>query len=342
MDGLDLALVRFEHDGKWSFHVLGTGTTPFSAELLQTIEKAFSGNAFDLAFAHKTIGKAFGKMALDLLSVSSEKADLISSHGHTIFHQPELSMTFQAGSGAEIAAITGIDTVCDLRTTDISLGGQGAPLVPVGEKALFPDHNLFLNLGGIANISIHGEKTRAFDICHCNMILNTLAVEVNKPFDENGDLARSGNIDQHLHDRLSQSMTVHEKGPHSIGREHFEGSLASLLEDIHLSTEDKLRTSVEVIATCIAEALNGQKGSTVMVTGGGAYNAFLIERIREISKATLFIPESTIVEFKEAIIFAFLGLLRSLNKPNCFKDVTGAKADNIGGAIYSGNSNKAS
>ena len=229
MDGLDLALVRFEHQSAWSFHVLATGTSPFSKELEQTIEKAFTGNAFDLALAHKTIGSAFGIMAQEFLSLNSIKPDLICSHGHTIFHQPELNMTFQAGSGAEIAAKTGVDTVCDLRTTDIALDGQGAPLVPVGEKALFRDQNIFLNLGGIANISLHTEKVKAFDICHCNLILNALALEKNKPFDENGDLARSGSVDHHLQERLLGIMKNQLHGPYSIGREHFERSIAPLL-----------------------------------------------------------------------------------------------------------------
>ena len=340
MDGLDLALVRFEHSGKWNFHVLGTRTVPFSSELIKTIERAFTGSSFDLALAHKTLGRTFGDMAKEFLKDSNLRADLISSHGHTIFHQPELNMTFQAGSGAEIAAITGIDTVCDLRTTDIALGGQGAPLVPVGEKELFPDHNSFLNLGGIANISFHSEKVSAFDICHCNMILNSLSAEVDMPYDENGRLARSGKVDEDLYVRLLQLMTGQGTGPRSIGREHFNEAIAPLLKDVKLSIEDKLRTALEVIADSIATSLE-RKGSKIMVTGGGVYNTFLIERIQDIGEVDLFIPDRTTVEFKEAIIFAYLGLLRALNKPNCAKDVTGAMTDNIGGAIYLGNSNEA-
>jgi len=338
LDGLDLALVRFTHNDNWSFELLAFGTEPLSQTALTAIENAYKGSALDLALAHKTIGTEFGFAAKKFLEEKNEMANLISSHGHTIFHRPDLGMTFQAGSGAEIATITGIDTVCDLRTTDMALGGQGAPLVPLGEKALFPEHRLFLNLGGIANISIHGEKISAFDICPCNMMLNFLAKEKDLPYDDNGTLARSGKLHQELFDRINAVLPSGSGQPHSLGREHFDKQLKPLLQNSALSTQNKLSTVVEVIATAIANVLGKASGETIMITGGGAFNSYLIERIEALGKAKTHIPDKTIVEFKEAIIFAFLGLLRLRNESNCSSDVTGARMDNIGGAIYAGNS----
>ncbi len=342
LDGLDLVLVRFEQNDNWSYEILAFGTELLSQTVLTAIEKAYSGSGLDLALAHKTIGNEFGQAAKNFLQANGGQADLISSHGHTIFHRPDLGMTFQAGSGAEIAAISGIDTVCDLRTTDVALGGQGAPLVPLGEQALFPEHKLFLNLGGIANISIHGKMISAFDICPCNMMLNFLSHEKGLPYDHNGELARSGNLDKVFFDEIKIALPRGSGQPHSLGREQFDEILKPLLQNSQISTQDKLSTIVEIIASAIAIELGKVPGETVMITGGGAFNSFLIERIEALGNNKTHIPDKIIVEFKEAIIFAFLGLLRLLNESNCSGDVTGAIMDNIGGAIYAGNSHRRS
>ena len=338
LDGLDLALVHFQYNNRWDHEVLATGTEGFSKTMLKWIEDANYGSALDLAKAHTNLGREFGKLARQFLDRSHHEADLICSHGHTIFHQPEIGLTFQAGSGAEIAAAAGCDTVCDLRTTDLALGGQGAPLVPVGEQHLFPDSNVFLNLGGIANISVHGDKVSAFDICHCNMILNFLSGSEGFAYDEGGRMARSGNMDPQLLNALLDRMIVDPAGPRSLGREHFKADILPILQNEAISVNDRSRTAVEAIATCIIRSLPDKNLTDVMITGGGAYNDYLIERMKALSTGSPFIPDPTLIEFKEAIIFAFLGLLRLNESTNCSADVTGSKRDNIGGAIYLGNS----
>lgn len=337
MDGLDLALVEFRRDDQWHFELLEAKTQAFPEAVLAEIDRSFKGSAFQLALAHNNLGRSFGKSARAFLDEVGVEADLISSHGHTIFHRPDLNMTFQAGSGAEIAAMTGIDTVCDLRSTDVAFGGQGAPLVPLGEQALFPDHRAFLNLGGIANISLHGERLKAFDICLCNIMLDHLSMQAGHRFDKNGALAKSGTIDQDLLLAIRKTMTGGNGSPHTLGREHFS-PLRDLLDASPIPIFNKLRTAVEAIALAIAASIPPGFSPTLMVTGGGAYNHFLIDRIGSLAPSEPYLPNSHLVEYKEAMVFAFLGLLRSKGINNCAASVTGALQDNIGGAIYLGNS----
>lgn len=331
-----MALVEFHWKERWQFELVEAATAALPDEVLKSIDQAFNGSALDLAVAHKRIGESFGIAAKSFIEKTGKKVDLISSHGHTIFHRPDLNMTFQAGSGAEIAAKTGIDTICDLRSTDVALGGQGAPLVPLGEKALFPMRSAFLNLGGIANISIHGEALSAFDICPCNQMLNFLAQQTGAEYDHDGDLARSGKLDNELLQSLQKKLPTGAGSPFSLGREHFD-EVRGVFEASEIPIQHKLHTAVEVITLAIGHCIPKNFTGDMMVTGGGAFNSYLMERIGAHSIAKPFVPNKSTVEFKEAIIFAFLGLLRWRKEPNCAASVTGADRDNIGGAIYAGN-----
>lgn len=342
LDGLDIALCRFEEqNNKWSFEVIGTSTIPYTGEWKQRLAEAYHSDAVTLAQLHFDFGHYIGECVREFCNEIDEEPDLISSHGHTIFHQPEKGFTFQVGSGAAIAAASGIDTVCDLRATDVALGGQGAPLVPIGDAQLFGGHRFCLNLGGIANISFDkGDLRVAFDICPANMALNYLAEKTGLAFDEGGELAMSGNVLPDLLEQLNKLDFYQQTPPKSLGWEWFQQHFLPLIDNDKLSVEDRMRTVVEHIGIQISNCLSLSPGTTMLTTGGGAYNNLLIDVISDqVSRHGIHVvvPENQIVEFKEAIIFGFLGVLRITDNFNSLASVTGASFDSIGGAVYKGN-----
>ncbi len=333
LDGLDIALCRFKK-GKngYKFKVLAAQTISYSSNLKLRLKNIYSAKALDIVQLNREFGKFLGENTRNFLKKNKLSADAISSHGHTIFHQPGLGFTTQIGCGAAIAAETKLTTVCDLRSLDVALGGQGAPLVPIGDKLLFGDHDSCLNLGGIANISFDKKGERlAFDICICNMVLNFLAEKNKKSFDDGGKMAAKGKVNKELLKKLNSNNFYKIKGSRSIGYENFEREILPLLKG---NTNDLLATCVEHIAQQIAGVLNTNKLKTVLVTGGGAFNTHLIALIKQKTKCKVVIPGKTIVNFKEAIIFAFLGYLRLHHRINTLKTVTGAKNNSIGGAVY--------
>ncbi|MGV9011890.1 MAG: anhydro-N-acetylmuramic acid kinase [Flavobacteriales bacterium] len=333
LDGIDLALCSFKaEDGHWAFTLEKAATVPYSTALRDRLLHATQASAVELTRLHRDIGTAIGNACDDLLQGSS--ADAIASHGHTLFHQPDEGLTFQAGSGAHIAAITGLPTVCDFRTMDVALGGQGAPLVPLGEQVLFPGQKAFLNLGGIANIALHGgEKPIGYDVCPCNQVLDGLAQEAGSAFDTNGDLARTGTVDTALLARLDALPFYTSPPPRSLGREWFEDNIKPLLAAT-IPLADRMRTGVEHIAGLVAKELDASGAETVLVTGGGAHNGFLVERIAALSTVRPELPSKELIDYKEAVIFAVLGLLRLRGEHNTLASVTGAARGSIGGAVY--------
>jgi anhydro-N-acetylmuramic acid kinase len=341
LDGIDISICNFELvSGKWTFEILAAETLPYSDDWKKKLSYAFSSSGEQLAKLHIEYGKFLGECCDMFFAEEDIYPELIASHGHTVFHQPQNGFTFQLGSGAAIAAITGIDTACDFRSTDVALGGQGAPLVPIGDQHLFGGHKFCLNLGGIANISYEENNNRlAFDICPANLPLNYLAGKLGKEFDEDGELAASGQIIPELLNHLNALTYYQQSAPKSLGREWFEKEFVPFIDDEKLSIEDRLRTVAEHIGIQIANALFRSPGTTMLTTGGGAFNDLLIEIIEEqVSRHGIHVvvPESNVVQFKEAIIFAFLGVLRVQNQTNTLSSVTGAHHNSIGGGIYSG------
>ena len=269
---------------------------------------------------------------------------LIASHGHTTFHVPSQKMTAQLGDGAAIAATTGINVVSDLRAIDVARGGHGAPIVPIGEKLLFSDYPIFLNLGGIANISFNDAKHYiAFDVCPANRVLNMLSTGENKSFDEGGRIALAGQIDEKLLSLINDLEYYHLPYPKSLSNDFGTDVVYTLIKNKKISTENALRTYVEHVAIQIANAIrlspNISPGSKMLVTGGGAHNDFLVDRIRHLLQEfniEVVVPDKSIIDFKEAIIMALIGILRWREENNIFASVTGASADSIGGAVWIG------
>lgn len=337
LDGVDLALCRFIKTASWSFSVVRTGVVPYPEEWKQKLSHATSMTGQELAHTHAQYGHYLGMLVKDFIRQGSERVDFISSHGHTVFHQPAKGFTLQIGDGAAIAAETNLSVVCDFRTTDVALGGQGAPLVPVGDRLLFGDYDFCLNIGGIANISaeVNGQRI-AYDICPANQLLNGLAARLGFEYDKDGEQARTGNINQALLEKLNDFPYYGKTFPKSLGNENVAEYFFSVLDESQVNLQDKLCTCTEHIAHQVAEAVNGENSTvkSVLVTGGGAFNKFLIELLGEKTHHRIILPSTEIIKFKEALVFAFLGVLRMREEVNVLKSVTGARHDNVSGTVY--------
>lgn len=334
LDGLDLTICSFWESGKkWIYRIHAAETLPYSGEWIKKLNSAPHLSGIDLLILHQEYGQFIADNARKFIQTSGLDVDLISSHGHTVFHQPEAGFTMQAGDPQVIAISSGITTAGDFRKMDILLGGQGAPLVPVGDQYLFGEYDFCLNLGGFANISYQPDEKRfARDVCPVNIILNHLAAELGLPYDRGGFAGRSGNVSEALLGRLNNIDYYHTAGPGSLGREWMEYEFMPVIRDFNLPVTDTLRTLYEHISFQIARQI--RRGAKVLLTGGGAYNQFLVEKIREISRGNIIIPSSDLIEYKEALIFAFLGWLRLHEKINCFASVTGASRDSCCGVIF--------
>lgn len=338
LDGLDVAHCTFEHScGKWSFLINHAKTYLYDDYWKQRLATAPSLSALELAVLNVEFGKHISEFVLDFIRQINRPADLIASHGHTVFHQPAAGLTLQIGSGAEIAANTGITTVCDFRSQDVALGGQGAPLAPLGDELLFGEYDFCLNLGGFSNISFNDNGRRlASDICPVNTILNKLARTSGSEYDKDGNLAASGRINDDLLNRLNNLDFYKQPWPKSLGREWLEDEFLPVITAFDIDVKDQLRTVCEHVAIQIARQTESFHGKSMLITGGGAKNRFLIERIRNCSTQKIIIPDEMIIDFKEAIIFALSGTLRMINEVNCFSTATGAAYDHISGAVYAG------
>lgn len=341
LDGLDIAYCTFHVDenNNWNFKINTATTIAYPKDIYRKLSNTKTISGLNLMLLDNELGDFIGKKINTFIQdekIELGKIDAISSHGHTIFHQTEKKLTTQIGNGANISAITQLPVICDFRTTDVALGGQGAPLVPIGDELLFSEYDYCINLGGIANISYEKDNTRiAFDICPVNIVMNKLALELGEDYDKDGSFAKSGIIHKYLLLQLNQATYYKKLPPKSLGVENITQSIFPILDSFNISNEDKLATFVEHISIQIANTLSGNK--KVLFTGGGTFNTFLMERIKAKSNNQIIIPSSQLIDFKEALIFAFLGILRLRNEVNCLKSVTGASKNNIGGCIYQAN-----
>lgn len=348
LDGLDIAFVEFhESAGKWQYEIKAADCYPYSEEWVKRLKGAMELNAFDYQLLHVEYGHYVGEQVNAFIASHNlhYQVQLIASHGHTTFHAPAKKMTGQLGDGAAIAAVTGINVVSDLRAMDIALGGQGAPIVPIGEKLLFGGHSFFLNLGGIANVSCNtGDTYVAFDVCPANRVLNMLAQNAGKPFDDGGQLAATGSIDETLLKALNELEYYRMPYPKSLSNDFGTGVVYPLLKN--LQTANGLRTMVEHVVTQISAAIQNclttyaQPGDhKLLVTGGGAHNTFLIECLQaalQPAGVELIASDNNIVDYKEAIIMALIGVLRWREENNVLASVTGASRSSIGGAVWIG------
>ncbi len=328
LDGIDLAICSFSKTKNWQFSIERCITLPYNKYWKETLQNLHSKSAEEIKLIDKKYGLFIGDTINNFLA--SKKVDFIASHGHTIFHQPENKYTLQIGSGEIIAKITKTTIINNFRSLDISLNGQGAPLVPIGDSHLFSNYKYCINLGGFSNISIKNNGViTAFDICPANIVLNEVCKQLGIEYDKNGDIAKSGKLIPILLKKLNSLDFYTQKAPKSLSREWVEINIYPLLNNY--KTKNILNTFCEHIAIQIGVFL---KNESALFTGGGVFNTYLIARIKHYSYSKIIIPDNTLINFKESLIFAFLGVLRIENQVNCLHSVTGAKRDNCGGVIH--------
>jgi len=336
LDGLDITYCNFyEKNYRWDFELLKNDTLEYPSYLLGKLKKSTSLSGLELSNLDIDLGQFIGLSCHDFIAKNKLTVDFISSHGHTVFHQPENGLTLQIGNGSDIAALTKTPVICDFRSNDIANGGQGAPLVPIGDALLFSEYDSCINIGGFANISyLQNQKSIAFDICPVNIILNWMTQKLDLIFDKDGLIAESGNINFPLLGKLNSIEYYSSSPPKSLGKEWSDEIILPLLNASDLSAPDLLRTYTEHCSIQISNVLNTSNIKSVLFTGGGTFNKFLMRRIADHTHCKIVIPKPDIINYKEAIIFGFLGLLRWEGKINCLRSVTGARRDNIGGAVY--------
>ncbi len=336
LDGLDVAVIKFEQNlDKWSFKVINASTFDYTTDLKKRLSCCIDSGGFELI----QLSNDWAYFASDCINKIKKqlnfKIDLIGSHGHTVFHQIDKKLTYQLGNAAIIAVETGIKTVSDFRSSDVALGGQGAPLVPIGDQLLFSEYDACLNLGGIANISfLENGQLLAFDVCPFNIPMNLLANQKNKEFDKNGEMAQKGTFQEKLLQNLKSLAYFQQASPKSLGVEWINKNFNPLLNELELNVEDKLSTLIELFSDLIATEINSKAIKNILISGGGTHNNYFINQLKSKTNAEIILPKSEIIEFKEAIIFAFLGLLRVLEIPNTITSVTAAKRAHCSGAIY--------
>lgn len=340
LDGLDLAYCSFrKEEGKWKFSIDDSSFVAYDPEFMERLKNAIELSAIELLKLNNSFGSWLGEQSKQFIERNKLDVDFISSHGHTIFHQIDKKLTYQIGSGQHLANASGQKVICDFRTLDVALGGQGAPLAPIGDKLLFSEYDFCLNLGGISNASFRKDDQRlAFDIVPANMLLSHILKSTDLSFDDKGKLARSGKMSEGLFKHLNVLNFYAQPFPKSLGYEWFCENIIPIIEESSESIEDQLHTAVHHIAFQISQSLKPHAGkqASLLVTGGGAKNTFLIEIIQQyLGKAIqVIVPSSDIVDFKEALVFAFMGVLRNENKVNSLRSVTGASTDSSGGVIF--------
>lgn len=338
LDGVDLACCQFLFsEGGWNFEIRATETFSYPASLHHQLKEAMDRDHEQLSKLDQELGVYFGTLLNRFHSKHQVSPELIASHGHTIFHEPSMGRTLQIGNGQAMADVTGLRVVNNFRSADVAQGGQGAPLVPVGDRLLFGQYGACLNLGGFANISFEmKEGVRiAYDVGPCNLSLNWIASRLGKPFDPEGTIARTGRVENRLLHTLNQLPYYTLPPPKSLGREWFRTHFLPLMSNTHLAVSDLMATTAEHLSFQIGAAINRSGARQVLVTGGGAFNLFLLERLNTYIHARLVVPDPLLIAFKEALVFALLGVLRVRNKINCLASVTGGKQDLSAGEIYS-------
>lgn len=357
LDGLDIACVDFvsvdsHPTEKWTFKIVHAETMPYSSDWVKKLSTATELHARSYLLLHTSYGHYLGQCVNAFIAkynLELKDIALVASHGHTVFHEPWNGMTGQIGDGASISAETGLLVVNDLRALDVAYGGQGAPIVPIGEKYLFNEYRLLLNLGGIANITDQKYQI-AFDICPANRILNKLVQKYfNKEYDENGNYSSQGQINEILLNKLNQLDYYKKSYPKSLSNSFGLDIIYPLLESENLDIYHLLRTYIEHIIQQICNSIqmiiekeqqdnSSYRNCKMLITGGGAHNQLLLQSLKKQLKENFNIeveyPDVNVIDFKEALIMAFIGLLRIQKKPNVLASVTGAKIDSIGGAVW--------
>ena len=336
LDGLDICFVSFKKSNYSKYNIIISKTYSYNEKWIEKLKKSIFLNKQELKKIDIEYGTLISNYLKEFISeFSIDKIDLISSHGHTVFHEPNKGKTLQIGDGKTINKIVKTDVVCDFRTQDVKYKGQGAPLVPIGDLHLFSNYKFCLNLGGFSNVSIKdNNKIKAFDICPVNTVLNHYSKKMGYTFDQDGVLSKKGTVNLDLLNQLNQMSFYNKLGPKSLGIEFVKSKVIPLIDSHILNPKDILRTYIEHISDQISKSIGSYFNDRILISGGGTYNNTLIDSIKTKVKSKVIIPDSQIIDYKEALIFAYMGLLKSKEKINCLKSVTGAIKDHSSGKIF--------
>lgn len=334
LDGIDMIHASYVFENSWEFQIHNAQTLPYPKQWKSNLSHLVNYDSSELQKLDESYSVFLAQQInLFINKYKIKDIDFMASHGHTALHQPENRLTYQIGNLQTLADVTQQKVICDFRVQDVALGGQGAPLVPIGDRLLFSDHDFCLNLGGFANVSYeHNGERIAFDICPVNIVLNHYVSQLDLEFDDKGQLASGGQVNSLLLDQLNALNFYEQTPPKSLGLEWVKTFVLPLIDGFQLKTEDILSTFVAHTAIQISKVLNS-KNTTTLVTGGGAYNDYLMAKIQALSKSKIIIPQPKIIEFKEALVFGLLGVLKERNTVNCLKSVTGASKDHSSGKI---------
>ena len=335
LDGVDLAYIKFNCSDQWTYEILQSETVAYPETWVEQLKNAFHFSTSELEALNVSYTKLLASIISEFISKHQLVAiDAVCSHGHTILHQPHNGFTLQIGNLPLLHDLLPYTIVCDFRVQDVALGGQGAPLVPIGDELLFSEYDYCLNLGGFSNISFHENGIRkAFDISPVNTVLNYYANAMGLPYDDGGTIAKTGTIHPELLAQLNGLAYYKKAYPKSLGMEFVNDTIFPLLHSFALPAAAILRTFVEHIAFQIAAVC--KPNTKLLITGGGAYHTFLIDRLtHHLPSVQISIPDDKTIQFKEALIFALLGVLRLRNEVNVLASVTGAQRDHSSGQIY--------
>lgn len=336
LDGIDLVAVKFVYNESWHFEILNAETVDYNEKWREILGGLVSNSMDTLKEIDADYTKYLSEKINDFISkYSISNIDAVCSHGHTALHQPESKLTYQIGNLPILSKFLNEKVVCDFRVQDVALGGQGAPLVPIGDKLLFSEYDYCLNLGGFANISMDLNNIRiAYDVCPLNIVLNHYVKQLGLNYDDEGQLASTGTVNSELLKSLNGLEFYKEGFPKSLGLEWVNSFVFPLIDRFQLEVRDILRTCIEHMAIQIASQIKTITNASVLVTGGGVFNTFLIQRIKVHSNSLIIMPSEKVIDFKEAVIFGFLGVLKLRNEVNCLQSVTGASKDHSSGKIF--------
>ena len=344
LDGLDMAYCEFTYqNGHWLFTMPVAETQPYSAAWRKRLANITEARGEELMLADQQLGTWMGQAVKRFMEEHGLQPHFIAAHGHTVFHQPERGLTYQMGNGFALQAASQQPVVANFRNYDVATGGQGAPLVPMGDRLLFGDYDFCLNLGGIANVSTERDGQRiAYDIGPANMVSNYFMQQGGKDYDEDGQLAAQGTLDRLLLDQFDTLDYYAAPFPKSLGYEWVHEHLIRPLEQSSLTAADRLATITHHATRKIAQSIEqlmsekNQAEARVLVTGGGAFNGYFMQCLKQYSGEAIayVIPDAQLISFKEALVFALLGVLRVRGEVNCLASVTGAAHDHCAGVIY--------
>ena len=346
LDGIDLAYLAFTREKGWEASILKAETIPYSKKWVDALKTSAELSRPEINALDEPYTDYLAEVIQQFIQKNKiEKLDAVCSHGHTVLHQPEKGFTVQIGNLPKLATILQQKVVCDFRVQDVELGGQGAPLVPIGDRLLFGDYDYCLNLGGFANISrevetefefeAENDSNRiAYDICPVNTVLNEYASRLGFAFDRDGAISRNAEVNQDLLKELNSLSFYQQKPPKSLGIEWVNSVIFPILERSESTSEEIIATFTEHVAVQLSENIQHHSSQKVLVTGGGAFNTYLIELLQQKTKAQIILPQKNLIEFKEALIFGFLGVLRLENEVNVLASVTGASNNHSSGKIF--------